>query len=204
MKVRREAIPYALSGGLAAGFLAAAGLYYPAVPPFLFFLFSLFFFRDPRRVFNGDPDILVCPADGKVIKVSDDGENIFVSIFMSVMNVHINRSPAEGVILGRDYSQGTYLAAYHEKASLENERLKWTIETRFGNIECTQIAGLVARRIHPLKQTGENLARGQEFGLIAFGSRVDVVLPKRSAELLVKVGDRVRSGTSPMAKGKTP
>lgn len=204
MKVRREAIPYALSGGLAAAFLTAAGLYYPAIPPFLFFLFSLFFFRDPKRIFDEGPDVLVSPADGKVIKVSDDGENIFVSIFMSVMDVHINRSPAEGVILKREYSQGTYLAAYHEKASLENERLKWTIESRFGNIECTQIAGLIARRIHPLKQAGENLARGQEFGLIAFGSRVDVLLPKRSCELIIKLGDRVKSGISPIAKGKIP
>ncbi|HNQ78325.1 MAG TPA: phosphatidylserine decarboxylase [Acidobacteriota bacterium] len=202
MKVRREAIPYALSGGLLAAFFAAAGLYYAAAPPFLFFLFSLFFFRDPRRVFEGGPEILVSPADGKIIKVTDDGEKIFLSVFMSVMNVHINRSPAEGVILSKEYSQGTYLAAYHEKASLENERLRWVIETRFGDIECTQIAGLIARRIHPLKQAGENLRRGQEIGLIAFGSRVDVVLPKSTCELLVKPGDRVRGGISPMAKGK--
>lgn len=202
MKVRREAIPYALSGGLLAAFFASAGLYYAAVPPFLFFLFSLFFFRDPKRLFMGDPDILVCPADGKVIKISDDGEKIFVSIFMSVMNVHVNRSPAEGVVVRKEYSQGTYLAAYHEKASLENERLKWVIETKFGSIECTQIAGLIARRIHHFKQTGENLSRGQKLGLIAFGSRVDILLPKRSSELLVKVGDRVKGGISPMAKGK--
>ena len=186
-----------------AAFFAATGFYYPAIPPFLFLLFSLFFFRDPKRVYEGGPEIMVSPADGRVIKVSDDGENLFLSIFMSVMNVHINRSPADGVVAKKEYSQGTYLAAYHEKASLENERLKWTIETRFGNVECTQIAGLVARRIHPLKQAGENLRRGQEFGLIAFGSRVDVLLPKRSSELLVKVGDRVKGGITPMAKGKT-
>jgi len=203
MTVRKEAIPYAMLGGAAAAFLVASGFYYFAAIPALFMFFTLFFFRDPVRVFDRDPDILVSPADGKVIKVGEDGENFAVSIFMSVMDVHINRSPVEGKIAGREYFPGCYLAAYHEKASAENERLRWTIDSRFGRIVCTQIAGLVARRIHPLKMKGEDISRGQEFGLIAFGSRVDMLMPKATTEVLVKVGDRVKSGISPVARGRS-
>jgi phosphatidylserine decarboxylase len=201
MKVRREAIPYALFSGALSAFLIAFGQYCFSIIPALLFLFVLFFFRDPDRVFNGDPKIMVSPADGKVIKVREEDGNYFVSIFMSIFDVHINRSPVKGKISKKEYSQGSYLAAYHDKASLENERLKWTIESGCGTVECTQIAGLVARRIHPLRRENDPVSRGEEFGLIAFGSRVDMVFPKQPFEILVKTGDRVKSGLTPIAKG---
>jgi phosphatidylserine decarboxylase len=202
MKVRREAIPYALFCGATAAFLVAFGQYYFSMIPFFFFLFVLFFFRDPDRGFSGDPEAALSPADGKVIKIKTENGNHHVSIFMSIFNVHINRSPVEGKIIKREYFQGSYLAAYNDKASLENERLKWVIESRFGLFECTQIAGLVARRIHPLKREGETVPRGGEFGLIAFGSRVDMIFPGDIFELSIKVGDKVKSGLTPIATRK--
>lgn len=201
MKVRSEAIPYALFWGAVAAVLVAFGLYYYALVPLFLFLFVLFFFRDPKRKVPVDPDFILSPADGKIIKVAELGENRFVSIFMSLFDVHINRAPVNGIITKKEHFQGSYLAAYKDKASLENERLKWTIDSKKGRFECVQIAGLVARRIHAYKEENQEIRLGEKLGLIAFGSRVDMQFPKQFYELTVKVGDNVKGGLTPIAKG---
>ena len=202
MKVRIEALPYALFFGVAAAAMAAAGLYALAGPLLLLLMFTLFFFRDPEREFGGSSSALLAPADGKVIRAEEKDGQFYVSIFMSVFNVHVNRSPLSGKIEESSYFPGTYLAAYKDKASEENERQRWVVKGSGGSVEFVQIAGLVARRIHPLKNEGEALERAERFGLIAFGSRVDLRFDCGEWELLVTKGLKVRAGLTAIADRK--
>lgn len=166
-------------------------------------LFICCFFRDPDRLIPTEQGAVVSPADGKVILAETaDGCPFFeqpcmkVSIFMTVFNVHVNRTPHEGVIRGILYHPGEFFSANLDKSSAENERNALLIETDNGaNICVVQIAGLVARRIICKVQDGDRLGRGQRFGMICFGSRLDVYLPA-DARLDVAVGDKVSAGTS--------
>jgi phosphatidylserine decarboxylase len=165
------------------------------------FVFS--FFRDPERVIPAGPGAVVSPADGRVVVVTDE-ENAGragqrVSIFLAIWNVHVNRSPAAGTITALEYRPGKFLAAMRERASVENERNVFTVSTDAGEMVCKQIAGLIARRVVSWKRAGEQVARGERIGLIRFGSRVDVWLP-RGAEILVKVGENVKGGSSLIAR----
>jgi len=161
------------------------------------------FFRDPDRVIPNEDGAVVSPADGKVIvveKVTDprfyDGPCMKISIFMSVLNVHVNRVPFGGNVTSVDYHPGKFLVASADKASDDNERNAITVETEAGKRYCVvQIAGLIARRIISRLQTGDAVRRGQRFGLICFGSRLDLYLPPDFSPA-VNVGDRVRSGSS--------
>jgi phosphatidylserine decarboxylase len=161
------------------------------------------FFRDPDRLIPIRPGLVVSPADGRVISVERVGSHpLFneevrkISIFMSVFNVHVNRIPAEGRVLNIRYQPGAFVAADRAEASMRNEHNAVFLETSYGRRLCVvQVAGLIARRIICLVQGGESVRRGQRFGMICFGSRLDVYLPP-DVTLAVSVGDRVQAGTS--------
>lgn len=164
------------------------------------FVFS--FFRDPERVVPSDPSLVVAPADGRVVVVVPEPRNgragTRVSIFLAVWNVHVNRSPVQGTISALSYRPGKFMAAWAERASLENEQNIFVLETPAGQMEFKQIAGWVARRVVSWKKAGETVARGERIGLMRFGSRMDVWLPEE-AKILVKAGETVTGGTSVLA-----
>ncbi len=160
--------------------------------------FVAFFFRDPYRQIPSGPGIIVSPADGRVVRIEKEGEGTRISIFLSIFNVHVNRSPILGEITEVQYRKGKYRAAFNDLASVDNERNTLTIRGDGLEIECSQIAGVVARRIVCRKKAGDVLERGEKFGLIRFGSRTDLVLPA-DVELRVRVGDKVRGGSSEVA-----
>lgn len=164
-------------------------------------LFCLWFFRDPRRAVPQEAGLLVSPADGTIVDISKVEEGRFlkkpaikISIFLNVFNVHVNRVPAEGKIVGIFYNAGRFFAANVPKASLENEQNAVVLEIPSGKrIVCIQIAGLIARRIVCWAKEGERLTRGERFGLIRFGSRVDLFLPVET-EIQVALGAKVKGG----------
>jgi phosphatidylserine decarboxylase len=165
------------------------------------FVFS--FFRDPHREIAAEPGAVVSPADGRVVVVTDE-ENAGqpgkrISIFLAIWNVHINRSPAAGTITKVEYRPGKFLAAMRERASTENEQNVFTLSTAAGEMVFRQIAGLIARRVVSWKKAGETVSLGERIGLMRFGSRMDVWLPKE-AELLVKPGENVKGGISVLAR----
>jgi phosphatidylserine decarboxylase len=166
-------------------------------------LFVFYFFRDPERVIPQEPGAMVSPGDGRVVVVKDedyDGKpGKRVSIFLAVWNVHVNRAPAAGTITKMDYRPGKFLAAMLERASLENEQNVFTLSTEAGEMVFKQIAGLIARRVVSWKKAGEKVARGERIGLVRFGSRVDIWVPKE-AEIVVRVGENVKGGASVLAK----
>src|SRR5712664_769764 len=165
-------------------------------------LFVFSFFRDPERVIPSEPGALVSPGDGRVVVVTEEenegrpGKR--VSIFLAVSNVHVNRSPAAGTITKMEYRPGKFLAAMRERASMENEQNVFTLSTEAGEMVFKQIAGLIARRVVSWKKPGEKVARGERIGLVRFGSRVDVWVPKE-AKILVKLGEHVKGGSSVLA-----
>jgi phosphatidylserine decarboxylase len=168
-----------------------------------FGLFCFSFFRDPERAISPDPDVVVSPADGRVVVITEE-ENAGrpgtrISIFLAVWNVHVNRSPAAGVITKLDYRPGKFFAAWDARASVQNEQNIFTLATPQGTIEFKQIAGLIARRVVSWKKPLESVAKGERIGLVRFGSRVDLWLPQGS-ELLVKIGDNVAGGSSILAR----
>jgi phosphatidylserine decarboxylase len=173
---------------------------------FFLALFVLFFFRDPERRIPEDPSLLLSPADGRVVRVEEYshpelGSRRRISIFLSVFNVHINRFPMAGRITRIQYFPGRFLAAFRPEASQQNERNTLEIQSGETLIQVTQIAGLIARRIVCWKKPGDAVARGERFGLIRFGSRVDLDLPKE-LEILVKIGDSLRGGRDVVARSK--
>src|SRR5580700_7067966 len=166
-------------------------------------LFVFSFFRDPERVIPAEPGAIVSPGDGRVVVVIDEQDagrpGKRISIFLAVWNVHVNRAPAAGVITKMEYRPGKFLAAMRERASIENEQNVFTLSTDAGEMVFKQIAGLIARRVVSWKSEGERVARGERVGLVRFGSRVDVWLPK-DAEILVKLGQNVKGGSSVLAR----
>lgn len=162
-------------------------------------LFFAYFFRDPHRNVPSEDGIIISAADGRVTKVETRDEGLFVSVFLSPLDVHINRSPISGRITKVDYIKGKKGPATTDKSSLENERNSITIEGEGIKVVCTQIAGLVARRIVCWKKEGDTLKAGERFGLIKFSSRTDLVIPD-SYVVEVKVGDRVKGGETIIAR----
>jgi len=166
-------------------------------------LFVVFFFRDPDRVVLERPDIIVSPADGKIIAIEEIANHPFVgdsvikiSIFLSVFDVHINRVPVSGVVEYVDYNPGKFFAAFLDKASELNERTDIGIITESGQkIACRQIAGLIARRIVCRLGPGDHVVAGDRFGMIRFGSRTEMFLPL-DTRIDVKLGDHVSGGSS--------
>ncbi|MCU1265028.1 MAG: phosphatidylserine decarboxylase precursor-related protein [Acidobacteria bacterium] len=160
----------------------------------------LYFFRDPRREPPADSEVVVAPADGRVTRVStlvpgEESSATLVSIFLSPLDVHINRSPIAGRITSVSYTRGKFLMATDERASLVNEQNALTIEGDKISVVCKQIAGILARRIVCWKQAGDQVALGERIGLIKFSSRTDVVLPA-NVKVTVTEGMRVRGGTT--------
>jgi phosphatidylserine decarboxylase len=192
-------VPPLLLGG--AGFLLH--WYLPAVVFVFLALFVFSFFRDPDRLIPTERDAVVSPADGRVVVVTEEqnagrpGQR--VSIFLAIWNVHVNRAPASGTIAKLDYRPGKFFAAMRERASLENEQNVFTLSTEAGEMVFKQIAGFIARRVVSWKKAGEQVERGERIGLVRFGSRVDVWLPK-GAEILVRVGESVKGGSSMIAR----
>jgi phosphatidylserine decarboxylase len=170
--------------------LLTAGLFVTAL-----FAFVAFFFRNPTRTIPGDPGTIVSPADGKVVRVERVGKVTRISIFLSLFNVHVNRSPIAGRIEAVDYRPGKFLVAFNDKASTDNERNIVMVSDGRITIVFTQIAGIVARRIVFWKKAGDTVAKGELVGLIRFGSRVDVLFPA-GTEATVSVGDRVKGGST--------
>lgn len=183
-----------IAGGLfGLGLMVAGALFLVAAA------LVLNFFRDPERTIPSDPNLIVSPADGRVVEVVEEnleGRAVRrVSIFMSPFDVHVNRSPIAGTIESVVYRAGSFHVASQARASIENEQNTFTVRGGAGEIVVKQIAGVLARRIVFWKKPGDVIGRGERVGLIKFGSRVDVALDPQ-VELRVRVGDRVRAGTS--------
>jgi phosphatidylserine decarboxylase len=208
MSIAREGWPFIGSLAALALVLGLLRLPWPAGACVALALFCAFFFRDPERVPPADPALVVSPADGKVVVVAPaPGANPLgpgaqqISIFLSIFDVHVNRSPVAGTIEKVEYHPGEFLPAFDDKASLRNEQNSVVVAGARGRVAFKQIAGLIARRIVFKKKPGDVVERAERVGLIRFGSRVDVFLPP-DARLLVKVGDRVSAGASPLAELK--
>ncbi len=183
-----------ISGGLFGLRLVVAGAIFLVIA-----IFVLNFFRDPERAIPPDPSQIVSPADGKVVEIVQEelaGRAVRrISIFMSPLDVHVNRSPIAGTLESVEYRAGRFHVASQARASIENEQNVFTVRGEPGPVVVKQIAGLLARRIVFWKRPGDIVQRGERVGLIKFGSRVDVALDPR-IELRVQVGDRVKAGAS--------
>ena len=176
-----------------------------AIPFAILAAFFVFFFRDPDRTVPTEPNLVVSPADGRVMIVGDPpfagtpaGDFHLISIFLSPMDVHINRTPVEGRVTKVEYHPGRFLPAYKTDAGTHNEWTEVWFDSRGTTIVCRQIVGILARRIVTRLQVGQTVSRGERFGVMKFGSRIDLFVP-RSARLMVKAGDRVVGGESVLA-----
>ncbi|MXW18288.1 MAG: phosphatidylserine decarboxylase family protein [Gemmatimonadetes bacterium] len=213
LPVAREGLPFILTllalTALTALWARSGGWGIRATAPALFLTLTLFvayFFRDPERHIPSDPLLVVSPADGKVMSVGPVPDEHFmgetairVTIFLNIFNVHVQRAPLGGRVAHYDYRPGTFVAAWREEASRENERASLGIETDAGPLLVRQIAGLVARRIATYPREGDTVERGDRIGLIRFGSRVDLFLPP-DWPVTVRPGDKVRGGETPVAR----
>lgn len=205
----KEGIPLIVLPGAAALIAFFVGFVWVAVLLFFLTLFIVWFFRNPERTMPENPLQLISPADGKVIRIEEissvdhsDRSFLKISIFMNVFNVHVNRIPYSGQVVSIRYTPGKFLSANLDKASAFNERNTVLIRTDDGReIMTVQIAGLIARRIVCWLKEGMKVKKGERFGLIRFGSRVEVFLPLGST-LLVKTGDKVRAGETPIGELK--
>jgi len=193
LRLVKESIPYILVPAVLAVVAAALGYWYVSAVLFIVALFMAFFFRHPRRVPPSDPDVVVSPADGRVTRIEPQSPGTVISIFLSPLDVHINRSPIRGKIIDMVYSRGKFLIATNEQASLVNEQNALTIEGEKITVVCKQIAGILARRIVVWKRAGDYLGLGEPFGMIKFSSRTDVLLPA-NVRVTVKEGESVRGG----------
>lgn len=195
MSIAPQALPYAAALSLVA--LAGASLWHPAaaLPPFLLLLFTLWFFRDPEREVPRETDVLISPADGRVIQAGSQR----ISIFMNVFNVHVCRAPMAGLVESVEHQRGSFLAAYRDRASEHNERTSIQLKDAGRRVGLTLVAGLVARRIVCRLESGQRIVAGERIGLIQFGSRVDVDLPS-GASIAVGLRDKVVAGETIIAR----
>ena len=212
MNFAREGLLFiAIAAVIAAGGFAFAinrrswGLWLAAFVLLLLALWVAYFFRDPERTGERGPSLVVSPADGKLIMITEVDEPSFVqgratrlSIFMNVFNVHVNRYPVDGVVRHVHYNEGKFLNAAAEKSSLENEQMSVGIDNGRYRILVRQIAGLIARRIVTYSKVGQTVKQGDRMGIIRFGSRVDVFIPVNST-LRAKVGDITAAGVTILA-----
>jgi phosphatidylserine decarboxylase len=193
---------------LAAGMMTAAvGWYAPGVALMALGLFVFYFFRDPERIPPADPDAVVSPADGRVVVITEEPwegkPGLRLSIFLSVWDVHVNRSPFAGRIRQVHYRPGRFFAALRARASQENEQNVIHLETDRGELVFKQIAGWIARRVLCWKAVGDAVGAGERIGMIRFGSRMDVWLPA-GAEVVVHKGQFVAAGSSILARWPRP
>ena len=207
MKLAREGVAFVMALGIATLVADLLGYWWVGLGLLVLTLAVASFFRDPERVVPRG-DHVVSPADGRVVAVDRDahaetvaGETFQrVAIFMSPANVHVNRVPSSGEVVSVKHTSGRFLAAYDERSSMENERNEVVLRDLRGRLTVlVQVAGLLARRIVCNLHPGQRVEQGDRFGLIMFGSRVDIYLPP-SARVLVRVGDRVRAGSVVLAE----
>jgi phosphatidylserine decarboxylase len=199
--IAHEGYPFIIFSLVITVFVAFLGISWLIILFAFITFFIIWFFRNPERYFREEEKVLISPADGKVIKIEDvevngtiSGRFKKISIFMNVFNVHVNRAPYSGRIETINYHEGKFFSANLDKASLYNERNEVMIRAEDGRrVWMVQIAGLIARRIVCWVNVGANIRRGERFGLIRFGSRVDVYLPEDS-QISVKLKDKVKSG----------
>lgn len=204
--IAREGWPFIALSFVIAIVVTALHWWIVAVLAWIVFVFVVQFFRDPPREISQQENIVLCPADGRVLKVERgldpflNREALKISVFMNVFNAHSNRSPVDGKIVEAWYHVGGFVNASFDKASLENERNALHLRTPGGqDVTCVQIAGLVARRILCFVKPGDIVTRGQRFGFIRFGSRVDVYL-RPDARARVAIGDKVKATTTILAE----
>jgi phosphatidylserine decarboxylase len=211
----REGFPFiAIAALIAAASFAVAvnrrswGFWIVALLLLLLALWVAYFFRDPERTGQRGSTLVISPADGKLIMITEVDEPAFIggkairlSIFMNVFNVHVNRYPIDGVVEYLHYNKGKFFNASSDKSSLENEQQSVGLETPHGRILVRQIAGLIARRIVTYSKPEESVHQGDRMGMIRFGSRVDVFLPL-TAKIIAKTGDVTSAGVTVLAKLK--
>ena len=216
MRIHREGYKTIFIIAVAFALINLASFYYISFPypwlswlifiiSFLFLLFIISFFRVPDRKLTSQENLVICPADGKVVVIEETVDEEYfkdkrlqVSIFMSPLNVHQNRNPVSGEVVYNQYHKGKYLVAWNPKSSTENERHTTVVKNRYGEILYKQIAGAVARRIVNYLTVGQKVEQSAEYGFIKFGSRVDILLPV-GAKLNVKIDDMVQGGVTVLA-----
>ena len=211
-----NAIPMLIIGFsliLLSGFvLQYAWAWISAILGIIIILFTLWFFRDPERVIPGealkDQSIIIAPADGKIVEILEMEEIEFfkgkarqISIFLSPLDVHVNRSPVSGTVEFYRYMQGDYMVAWHPKASELNEQSRIGVQNDYGKVFFKQITGVLARRIVCTVKQGDTLTTGEQIGMMKFGSRMDIILPL-DAEILVQKDERTRGGETIIARLK--
>ncbi len=206
MRIAKEALPYSIFL-----LIVAAISYFFSTIVFLIAIlclsFVLFFFRSPNRKIDYNDNYILSPADGRIQSIStiknnfQEGEAIKISIFLSLFNVHINRSPVQGEIIGTSYRPGKYLPAFKSHASELNERNTIVVENHKIKVVVHQITGFIARRIVCYKKEGDAVNQGEIFGLIKFGSCTEIIVPS-NVELFVKEGDKVQAGKTVLGEVK--
>ena len=195
----KEGLPFVIVPLLIAVVLAVFNYWIIAALFVALTLFMMYFFRDPQRTIPSEADIIVSAADGKVTRIEDREDGKFVSVFLSPVDVHINRAPIAGKVVKVELFQGKKAPATSNEASQTNERNAMTIQGKKMTVVCTQIVGILARRIVCWSKAGDNLELGEKYGLIKFGSRTDLLMPK-NVEILVKVGEKVVGGETIIAR----
>lgn len=208
----REGYPFIFGFLLITGVASVLWIYFTSYFSLITFclsfgltIFMVFFFRDPERKIPEGEGIFVSPADGKVILIKDVYEKDYlkddakeISIFMSPVNVHVNRAPCSGNVSVVKYSPGRFMAAYRDTASMNNENIIMVLDGKEGRVLVRQVAGFIARRAVCRVKVGDVLRRGERYGIIKFGSRLDVYLPK-DTKIMVKLGDKVKAGETVIA-----
>lgn len=205
MRIDRSGYPFVFGALLPALLLLVGGYTLWAIPLFVLAAFFLFFFRDPERVIRQGHDLVLSPADGRVLIAGDADVHIAppgrwkqISIFLSPMDVHVNRVPASGRVTKVEYIPGKFLPAYHHDAT-ENERTEIWLDAGGRTVVFRQVVGMLARRIVCRLSEGQEVTAGERFGVMKFGSRMDVFVPVDAA-LRVKEGDTVRAGDTVLAE----
>ncbi len=210
IKFAPEGHPF-ITGFLVITIITAAFFPWAAIFPFVLTLFMAYFFRDPERVIPEGDNVFLSPADGKVILIQElrgeqipsilplqkggEGGFIGVSIFMSPLNVHVNRAPCDGVVESVVHTPGRFISAFKHEASLRNENIAMILDTKYGKVLVRQVAGFLARRAVCRVKTGDSLKKGERYGIIKFSSRLDIYLPG-NAVIKVRLGERVKAGES--------
>ncbi len=205
--VAKEGLPFILLCAFISLICSILQYKYASLGALFATVFSTYFFRDPERILPETTNAVISPADGKIIRVEEIFDDRFlqkdvlkISIFMNVFNVHVNRIPFAGIVQRIIFQPGRFYAADKDKATLHNEYCAAIIRTAFGQeYAVVQIAGLIARRIICWAEPGDQIKTGERFGLIRFGSRVDLYLPKETS-VAVKVGEKVRAGETVLAR----
>jgi phosphatidylserine decarboxylase len=199
-KLAPEGYPFISFFGIVTIIVFIAVRIWIAPLPLILTIFMLYFFRDPERSIPEGDNIFVSPADGKVIVIGNVYEGrhlksdaVQVSIFMSPLNVHVNRFPCDGIVESVVHTNGKFLSAFKDEASIRNENIAMLLSTRHGKILVRQVAGFIARRAVCRVKAGDTLKKGERYGIIKFSSRLDIYLPK-GTNIKIKLGDKVKAG----------